>query len=65
MAEQFREVKKKKKTRQCNMMKEPFFLPERSACKVKKKKKVFFVDWLRIACMYIIRSYFVIAFLFL
>lgn len=46
------------------MRKEPFFLPERSACEV-KKKKVFFVDWLRIACMYIIRSYFVIAFLFL
>lgn len=47
------------------MKKEPFFfLPKRSACKV-KKKKVLFVDWLRIACICILldrtllfRSYF-------
>lgn len=35
-----RDLKKKEKQTQCNMKKEPlFFLPKRSACKVKKKKK--------------------------
>lgn len=56
---------KKKKQTQCNMKKEPlFFLPKRSACKVKKKSLICRLAVYRLH-MYIIRSYFVIPFLFL